>query len=143
MAVPWSQLRSERCPVNLDTLLMRGKEGKIDIGVYRKFTHMDRYVQYSSHHPEHVKRGKTSCLFCRSRTMAVGENIQKEKHHLRMVLRTNGFPEHAIKAAARPRKGTTQEEQPKYTICLLYVAGVGEDLRRVCRNLTSGRYSQP
>jgi len=65
--------------------------------------------------------------------MAVGENIQKEKHHLRMVLRTNGFPEHAIKAAARPRKGTTQKEQPKYTICLLYVAGVGEDLRRVCR----------
>ena len=83
--------------------------------------------------PHIIQNRMTSCLFCRSRTMAVGENIQKEKHHLRMVLRTNGFPEHAIKAAARPRKGTTQEEQPKYTICLLYVAGVGEDLRRVCR----------
>ena len=49
------------------------------------------------------------------------------------MLRTNGYPEHIIQAAARPRKGTTQEEQPKYTICLPYVAGVGEDLRRVCR----------
>lgn len=35
--------------------------------------------------------------------------------------------------ATRPRNGTTQEEQTKYTIYLLYVAGVGEDLRRVCR----------
>ena len=31
------------------------------------------------------------------------------------------------------KKRTTQEEQPKYTICLPYVAGVGENLRRVCR----------
>ena len=35
--------------------------------------------------------------------------------------------------ATRPRNGTTQEEQTKYTIYLLYLAGVGEDLRRVCR----------
>ena len=51
-----------------------------------------------------------------------------------MVLRTNGYPGHVIHAAAKPRKKkTTQEEQPKYTICLPYVAGVGEALRRVCR----------
>ena len=50
-----------------------------------------------------------------------------------MVLRANGYPEHVIQAAARPMKATTQEEQLKYTICLLYMAGVGEDLRRVCR----------
>ena len=48
-----------------------------------------------------------------------------------MVLRTNSHPEHIIQAAARPRKKrTTQEEKPKYTICLPYV---GKDLRRVCR----------
>ena len=74
-----------------------------------------------------------SCLFHRARTIAVGENIQKEEHHLKIVLRTNGYPEHIIQTATRPRKGTTQEEQTKYTIYLLYVAGVGEDLRRVCR----------
>ena len=28
---------------------------------------------------------------------------------------------------------TTPEEQTKYTICLPYIAGIGEDLRRVCR----------
>ena len=93
----------------------------------------DWYLEYSAHHPEHVKRGTASYLFHRARTVTVGENIQKEEH-LGMVLRTNGYPVHVIQAAARPRKKrTTLEEQPKYTICLPYVAGVGEDLRRVCR----------
>ena len=75
----------------LDTLLTWRKKGKIDIGIYRKSMHTDRYLQYSSHHPEHVKRGMASCLFHRARTIAVGENIQKEEHHLKTVLRTNGY----------------------------------------------------
>ena len=51
-----------------------------------------------------------------------------------MVLRTNGYPEHVIEHATKPRrKKTTREEQTKYTICLPYIAGIGEDLRRVCR----------
>ena len=38
-----------------------------------------------------------------------------------------------IRAAAAPRRKKQPEEKPKYTICLPYVSGVGEDLRRVCR----------
>lgn len=51
-----------------------------------------------------------------------------------MVLSTNGYPEHVIRAAANPRKKKQQQEEPpKHTICLPYEAGLGEDLRRVCR----------
>ena len=51
-----------------------------------------------------------------------------------MVLSTNGYPKHVIRTAAGPRrKRKQQEEPPKYTICLPYVAGLGEELRRVCR----------
>ena len=119
----------------LDTLLTREKGGKVTISIYRKPTHTDRYLHYSSHHPEYVKRGMATCLFHRARTIAVGDNIQKEEQHLRMVLRANDYPEHVIQAAAKPKKKrtTTTEEQPKYTICLPYIAGIGEDLRRVCR----------
>ena len=43
-------------------------------------------------------------------------------------------PEHVIQTAARPKKKKQQQEEPpKYTICLPYVAGLGEALRRVCR----------
>ena len=51
-----------------------------------------------------------------------------------MVLQTNGYPQHIINRTARPKvKQRQQEEPPKYTVCLPYVKGIGEDLRRVCR----------
>ena len=65
-----------------------------------------------------------SCLFHRARTITIGDNMLKEEHHLRIVLRTNGYPEHVIQDAAKSRKKkTTPEEQTKYTICEPYVAG--------------------
>ena len=98
----------------LDALLTRNKEGKGNTSVYRKTTHTDRYLQYSSHHPEYVKRGMASCLFHHARTLAVGANIQKEEHHLRMLLRTNDYQEHLIHDVAKPRKKkTTPEKQTK------------------------------
>ena len=64
--------------------------------------------------------------------MAAGEDVRREEEHLFEVLKTNGYPEHVIRSAARQRE-RRQEETPKYTICLPYVSGVSEDLRRVCR----------
>ena len=82
----------------------------------------------------HVKRGVASCLFHRARTVATGDNIRREEEHLSMVLSTNGYPEYVIHTTAGARrKRKQQEEPPKYTICLPYVAGLGEELRRVCR----------
>ena len=47
----------------LDTLLHRKNDGSLDISVYRKHTHTDQYLNFSSHHPRHVKKGIVSCLF--------------------------------------------------------------------------------
>ena len=66
----------------LDTLLTRKEDRKLDISVYRKPTHTDRYLQYSSHHPLHVRRGVVLCLFQRARTIAVGDNMEREEKHL-------------------------------------------------------------
>ena len=46
----------------LDTLLHRKNDGSLDISVYRKPTHTDRYLNFSSHHPRHVKEGIVSCM---------------------------------------------------------------------------------
>ena len=53
--------------------------------------------------------------------------------HLADVLGANGYPEHIIKSAVRPRREGEPKESPKYTIRVLYVSGLSEDLRRICR----------
>ena len=103
----------------LDTLLIRRNDCGLDVDVYRKPTHMDRYLQFSSHHP-------SSSLFHRARTIAVGENVSKEERHLSAVLETNGYPDHFIQLAAKQKTRKEPEEKPKYTVCLPYVSGISE-----------------
>ena len=76
----------------LDTLLERREDRRLDISVYRKPTHTDRYLQYSSHHPTHVRRGVASCLFHRARMIAAGDNIRREQEHLWNVLERQRLP---------------------------------------------------
>ena len=63
----------------LDTLIKRGAGGMIDFSVYRKPTHTDRYLQYSSHHPHHVKGGMVSGLFHRVRAITQGVNRERRR----------------------------------------------------------------
>ena len=124
----------------LDTLLRRREDGHLDVTVYRKPTHTDRYLDFQSHHPPHVKRGLVRCLYDRARAIAsTQDNLQKEEHHLSEVLRSNGYPGAFIRSAARPPQ---REEDPQDLpsegsspplVILPYIAGVSEDIRRVCR----------
>ena len=140
-AVLWSLFRSVCCPVSdmCTAFLILKVVMLLAWSSIVMLSHSG--LHFSSHHPAQVKRSVASCLFCRARTVAIGDNIEKEEEHLNMVLRTNGYPDHVINIAARPTKKRQQEEPPRYTVCLPYVKGVGEDhvkgvgedLRRVCR----------
>ena len=95
----------------LDTLLRRREDGHLDVTVYRKPTHTDRYLDFQSHHPPHVKRGLVRCLYDRARAIAsTQDNLQKEEHHLSEVLRSNGYPGAFIRSAAWPPQ---REEDPQ------------------------------
>ena len=84
----------------LDTLLTRRQDGGLNIVVYRKPSHTDRYLQYSSHHPAHVQRGVASCLFRRARTILTGDSVRLEEEHPRKVLKDIGFSAYIIDQAA-------------------------------------------
>ena len=98
----------------LDTRVTRKVDGKLDVTVYRKPMHTDRYLHFSSHHPNHVKKGLVRCLYDRAR------NITKEASQ-----------------ECKPRGSDPEEAQGegKPTLMMLpYVAGVSERTRKACRN---------
>ena len=67
----------------LDTRVTRKVEGKLDITVYRKPTHTDWYLHFSSHHPTHVKKGLVRCPYDRARSITKETtNLKTEKAHL-------------------------------------------------------------
>ena len=123
----------------LDTRVTRKEDGKLDITVYRKQTHTDRYLHFRSHHPTHVKRGTVRCLYNCARCIAQqGQNLKEEEDHLMKAFMGNGYPRSFIRSASVPRPprehdGETEEERPP-TVHLPYVAGVSERIRRVCRD---------
>ena len=68
-----------------------------------------------------------SCLFHRARNIA-------QEDHLRGGLEGNGYPEaFVIAMASRPHTVREPAEEPRATAFIPYVAGLSEDVRRVCR----------
>ena len=102
----------------LDTFLRRWEDGTLDISVYRKPTHTNRYLHFQSHHPTHVRRGLVRCLYDRARSITTSPNslqrdrassistspnsLQREKVHLVSVLKCNGYPSAFIHASSTP-----------------------------------------
>ena len=125
----------------LDTRVTRKVDGKLDVTVYRKPTHTDRYLHFSSHHPTHVKKGLVRCLYDRARNITKeASNLEAEKAHLSGALKRNGYPGAFVRAASqksKPRERDPEEAQGegKPTLMMLpYVAGVSERIRKACRN---------
>ena len=130
----------------LDMLLRRREDGSLDVSIYRKPTHMDRYLHFESHHPTHVKRGVVRCLHDRA-------NLEKEVDHLARVLKQNDYPANFIRNASAPPTQKTADssnrdeewEEKGPLVVIPYVAGMSEDIRCVCRKFnirvvfTSGR----
>ena len=83
-------------PAFLDTLLKRNN-GEISIMVYRKPTHTDQYLQYSSHHQTSCKESVVSSLFNRAYSIITNkDDLHKENTRIKEVLKENGYHESII-----------------------------------------------
>ena len=66
----------------LGTLIVRKPDGSVKLLVYRKATHTDQYLNFSSHHPIHHKLGVVRTLLDRSNsvvTEAKDRELEEEK----------------------------------------------------------------
>ena len=96
----------------LDTLLHRKIEGSLDISIYRKPTHTDRYLNISSRMP--CKRGHG---LHQVQTIAQGKHIQVEEDNLRGVLERNGYPDAFVKMASKVREPAEELRATVFMCC--------------------------
>ena len=132
----------------LNTLLKRNN-GEISIFVYRKPTHTDQYLHYSSHHPKSCKESIVSSLFNRAYSIVTNkDDLHRENVRIKQVLKENGYQEsiinkifkritnnHSLPQSQQLTQATDiQEEEIRMSINLPYVEGTSEKLQRILRS---------
>ena len=66
--------------------------------VYRKPTHTDQYLHYSSHHQTSCKENVVSSLFNKAYSIIINkDDLDKENARIEQVLKKNGYQEGIIR----------------------------------------------
>ena len=82
----WEQFGDDVCPILKHTLLKQNN-GEISLLVYRKPTHTDQYLHYSSHHQTSCKESVLPSLFNRAYCIITNKNdLHKENARIKKVL---------------------------------------------------------
>ena len=131
------------CIPFLDVLVTCEKD-HLTTTVYRKPTHTDRYIPFSSHHHQNTPTGVMRCMKNRAQQVCDAHSRSKEMEHLGMVFQKNGFPKELVqKTLYKPSSQGTrdkdnhtlpEEERPK-VLCTPYVRGLSERIDKVSRPL--------
>ena len=123
----------------VDTLVQRNCDKTISVKIYRKPTHTNQYLKYTSHNPTSAKQSVITALFDRTENVVSNENDKiEEKHHILAALQQNGYPKQFIQRTVEKHNRRKEqprerpEEEPKQTksINLPYIQGVTEQLKR-------------
>ena len=131
-----------------DTILKRNN-GEISVLVYKKPTHTDQYLHYSSHHQTSCKKSAVSSLFNRAYSIITNKyDLHKENPRIKQVLKENGYQASIIskifkritnnhsfsQLQQQTQAANIQEEEIKMNVNLPYVEGTSEKLRRILRS---------
>ncbi|KXJ26268.1 hypothetical protein AC249_AIPGENE358 [Exaiptasia diaphana] len=117
----------------LDCLNLVKEDGTIDVNVYRKKTHTDRYLDFHSHHPVQHKVSVVRTLFSRAETVPSSEpNKDRERKHLTISLHEqNCYPKRFLSKYKKARqRNSSQHDEVKGYASLPYVKGVSERVQQ-------------
>ena len=106
--------------------------------VYRKPTHTNRYVQFTSHRPESVKSGVIDCLVKRAATVSSNDELLEKEDKIREAMNQNNYPKHfeekAIEKGMRqrimPRLVEQELDQGETTAKIPFIDGLSQEVRR-------------
>ena len=85
----------------LDTNVSTLPNGEVEVQVYRKATHTNKYLAFDSHHPAQHKRSVVGTLMRRAKANPSSEALRTEEtSHVQDSLQVNGYPTKFIINAA-------------------------------------------
>ena len=117
----------------LDTIAT-GSGTRIEVNVYRKSTHTDRYLDFNSHHPMCHKRSVVSTLLRRAKNIpSTQEGKRKETKRVKSVLRENNYPSSFINKCERSLSKPPEDLPTNGFVVLPYVQRISEKIGRILR----------
>ena len=104
---------------------------------------MDRYLNFSSHHPLTHKKSVIASLFSHATTLSSSTlDCAKEHKHITRALRNNGYPTCFIQRSAThahtptpPASNDPDEQKLRATVTILYVQGLSEPIKWLLQRL--------
>ena len=114
--------------------------------VFRKKTHTDCYLDFSSNYPLAHKVAVTTLLTRADRVCTFQRDKDVEKEPVSKDLESNGYPKTVICPQWRPSPTFApppSPDMPKATITLPYVLNLAESIRRILAPWTSKPTSAP
>ena len=104
-----------RCLPFLDSLLTHESDGSISTSVYRKKTHTDQYLQFSSHHPLAHKKSVITTLFHRATALS-SDMVESVKGNRRVTraLKNNGYPSSFIHQSSNSTPPSTSPDRDRH-----------------------------
>ena len=86
----------------LDALIQRNQDGTISVKVYRKPTHTNQYLSFTSHHSTRSKQNVITALFNRAENVITNiKELKQEQQHITKVLQSNGYSKQFIDKTRR------------------------------------------
>ena len=119
---------------------MTKKDDGLLTSVYRKPTHIERYIPFNSHHHRKTITGVLRGMRDRAHRICDPSTKREELHHLEEVFQANGFPPALVTKTlqAPPRQSSpppptedSQPDEPQKTLYTPYVRSLNEKLERI------------
>ena len=119
----------------LDTRVTALSDGSLEVDVFRKKTHTNKYLDYNSHNPLQHKEAVVRTLINRAHNLPSNASLKSaETKRVAKDLRANGYPDRllqkCLKANSRPQR---TQERPVNFASIPYVRGASDRVGRTLR----------
>ena len=123
----------------LDMKIHHDEDGSVKIKIYRKPTHTDQYLLWTSEHPVAHKLSVVRTLYDRANLVTNAQDREEEEKHIKQALKTCQYPAWVIDKGKREgqrkqKKDTKKKKDTKSEnrgmVVLPYVRGVTECIQR-------------